>query len=228
MPESTVQLPKRPRGRPRKNQSQIPDATLIPKPKSLNPKPKTPQEHWEYARSLQHHISDHYAMKPTEQELAFYAVLTLPKKATVIELGVTHGHTAAVLIYACSLAGCSYTGIDNFSTEGNLEEVMKNLSGLQTPFTVLKDNTHQMQWEPKKLVDLVLFDAGHDHYNMRQDVEAWLPRIKPGGLALFHEYNPKVDYTDPHFPVKHYANMFSSSWEEVAYIPYLLIRRKPA
>jgi predicted O-methyltransferase YrrM len=227
---------KRPRGRPRKNSviavsKDNPSETLgqedqIPNRKSLTSKLKTPQEHWAYAKSLQHNISNHYAMKPTEQELAFYAALTLPKKASVVELGVTHGHTAAALIYACSLTGSSYTGIDNFTTEGSLEEANANLAALHLPFTVLKDNTHQINW--KKSVDLVLFDAGHDHYNMRADVEAWLPRLKPGGLALFHEYNPKNDYTDPHFPVKHYTDMFTKGWEEVTYIPFLLIRRKPA
>lgn len=199
---------KRGRGRPKKNTT-----------------PQTPEDHWAYAKTLNTHISDHYSMRPEEQELAFYAALSLPKKSRVVELGVTHGKTAALLAYACSLSQSTYTGIDNFSTEGSLEEAMANLQPLRLPITIIKNDTHSPEWG--KPVDYVLFDAGHDHFNMRADVDTWLPRLKPGGLALFHEFNPKIDYQDPHFPVKHYANMFTASWEEVAYIPFLMVRRKP-
>lgn len=37
-------------------------------------------------------------------------------------------------------------------------------------------------------VDMVFMDGGHDHDTVRWDVEAWLPKVKPGGIIAFHDY----------------------------------------
>jgi predicted O-methyltransferase YrrM len=43
-------------------------------------------------------------------------------------------------------------------------------------------------------VDLVFLDAGHTYEEVKQDIELWLPLIRPGGIICGH------DYGDPGFP----------------------------
>jgi hypothetical protein len=37
-------------------------------------------------------------------------------------------------------------------------------------------------------LDFVYIDAAHDYENARRDMEAWLPKIRPGGIMAGHDY----------------------------------------
>lgn len=39
-------------------------------------------------------------------------------------------------------------------------------------------------------VDFVFIDADHVYQSVRNDVLAWLPKVKPGGIIAGHDYNP--------------------------------------
>ena len=41
-------------------------------------------------------------------------------------------------------------------------------------------------------LDFVFIDAGHDYESVRDDIQAWLPKVKPGGWLSGHDYG--------HFP----------------------------
>lgn len=43
-------------------------------------------------------------------------------------------------------------------------------------------------------LDFAYIDANHDYKWVKQDVEAWWPKIKPGGILAGHDYG---DYTTP-------------------------------
>ena len=43
---------------------------------------------------------------------------------------------------------------------------------------------------PNESVDLVFVDGDHSHQQCRADIEAWLPKIKRGGVMLGHDYGP--------------------------------------
>jgi predicted O-methyltransferase YrrM len=190
-----------------------------------NKRGRPPKDHWSIALALTDSISPHYAMEEPERELAFKAALALQKGACIVELGVTHGKTAALLCYSAKLTGSKYYGIDNFKTEGSKQLVESTLAKLELKGTILTGDTNSVSWNQK--IDYLLIDAGHDESNMRQDAIRWLPLVNPGGLVLFHAYNPQVEYGDPHYPVKRYADYYTERWDTVAYIPYLLIKQKP-
>lgn len=42
--------------------------------------------------------------------------------------------------------------------------------------------------------DMIFLDAMHTYEDVRDDIERWLPRIRPGGVFAFH------DYGHDHFP----------------------------
>jgi len=38
-------------------------------------------------------------------------------------------------------------------------------------------------------VDLVFLDADHTYKQVKADIEAWLPKVRPGGWLSGHDYN---------------------------------------
>lgn len=180
---------------------------------------------WSVAYKRSQTVSDQYSMIPAEQKLAFDVALTLKPGAVIVELGVTYGRTALILATAAQVTGTKYYGIDNFKMGSSPEEITEHLARFDLPAKIIKGDTQTVAWNLP--IDCLLIDAGHDDLNMRQDTARWLPFLSPGGLVLFHAYNPDIDYTDPHFPVKRWAQERTEGWEEIAYIPYLLVKQKP-
>jgi hypothetical protein len=39
-------------------------------------------------------------------------------------------------------------------------------------------------------VDFVFIDADHVYDRVKEDILAWLPKVKPGGIIAGHDYNP--------------------------------------
>jgi predicted O-methyltransferase YrrM len=246
MPTATAIPVKKKRGRPRKSpllnkEEQSPPAAASlkgeagvkletnqpsPAPKKSKPQfPTDPEELWQAAHELSQSIIPHYSLYETEQKIAFHCSLALEKGATIVELGVTHGRTGCLLAYAAMARGAKYYGIDNFSLEGNPHQTRSFFDERNLKYNLIVGNTSEVAWD--KPIDMILFDAGHDELNMRQDTTRWLPYVKPGGLALFHAYNKDIDFTDPHWPVKRWADEYTRNWEEIFYLPSLMVRRKP-
>ena len=42
-------------------------------------------------------------------------------------------------------------------------------------------------------IDLCFLDGAHDEFNVRADIDAWYPKVRPGGVMLFHDYNINTD-----------------------------------
>lgn len=75
-------------------------------------------------------------------------------------------------------------------------------------------------------ISLLFIDAGHDESNVKPDIDIWLPLLKPGGIVIFHDYDDPYDPQSPHWAVRHYADLASSSWERQI-TNSMLIARKP-
>ena len=43
---------------------------------------------------------------------------------------------------------------------------------------------------PDESIDLVFIDGDHSYDQCRNDIEAWLPKLKKGGVMLGHDYGP--------------------------------------
>jgi hypothetical protein len=180
---------------------------------------------WDNALTLASTLSDHYSMRRNEQKFALQLALLLDTSATLVELGVTHGHTAAILCYAAKLKGFTYYGVDNFCLEGKPQDVTENLQALNLPFNLIVGNTNTVPW--KKPIDYLLIDGGHDVVNVTQDTIRWTQFLKPGGLVLFHDYNATITQSDPHWGIKNAADTYCYNWEIIAFEPWLLVKRKP-
>lgn len=46
-------------------------------------------------------------------------------------------------------------------------------------------------------IDLLFIDGDHSYEGVSRDIAAWLPYVKPGGVAIFHDAAPPTN-KDPH------------------------------
>lgn len=122
------------------------------------------------------------------------------KGAIVVELGTNQGRSACALALACEtnhVQGHVVT-IDDFdpNTGGgyvipDMEEAQRNVDrlGLTKYVTIVKSDSAEMaSLYIGPLIDLWFHDASHFYEDVKRDIEAWLPHMKPGGLMAFHDY----------------------------------------
>jgi predicted O-methyltransferase YrrM len=71
------------------------------------------------------------------------------------------------------------------------EETEKNIArlGLTEYITIIEGESASMasKWVGPP-IDLLFHDASHFYAQVKDDIEAWLPNMKPGGLMAFHDY----------------------------------------
>jgi len=71
----------------------------------------------------------------------------------------------------------------------NLAETFKALYGFQNRATLIRELSNQAAalFGPASL-DFVYIDAAHDYEHVKQDLAAWAPTVKPGGILAGHDY----------------------------------------
>lgn len=49
----------------------------------------------------------------------------------------------------------------------------------------------------ERSLDALFFDGDHRYSSVKADLQAWLPRVKPGGLVFGHDYEVRLEVCDP-------------------------------
>lgn len=129
--------------------------------------------------------------------------VSLPSGSTVIEIGSLFGRSSAAW---CQGAGDEKTVVCIDTWEGTPDTVYKGgpLEAYMTEdvFAQFQSNMSSMGFSPRVLrmdsveaaklfsdrsVDLVFVDG--DHYKVVEDLDAWVPKIKIGGLICGHDWH---------------------------------------
>lgn len=207
--ETSEEPPKKKRGRPKKKPDPVatgpekaaePEATEpVPVPEKTAPKPKTQAE-----------IPDHYwsTIQGWCKYHLFYGrmVAEAEEGAKFVEVGSWKGQSAAYMGVEILKSGknIEFTCIDHF--KGSEEEAhqadpeVKNLEAVFTAnmkpcvdaglnLTVLKSDSEKAADKFKDgSLDFVFLDAGHDYATVRRDIEAWLPKVRVGGIIGGDDY----------------------------------------
>lgn len=138
----------------------------------------------------------------------FYEFISKKNFKILVEVGSWKGHSISYLgkllknsdaeIYAVDLWDETYKYEDNINLKKQkkiLHEIFKeNLkkNGLEGRVKDIKSYS----WEAAKnfsdsSVDFVFIDADHKYESVVKDINAWLPKIKKGGIISGHDYfNP--------------------------------------
>lgn len=122
------------------------------------------------------------------------AVQRFPSGATFVEVGVLHGQSLAFLAVEIVNSGkqIQLIGVDNFEWhDGQLATVVKNLQRPGLEFIrLIKAESHKAAEQfADKSVEFVFLDACHEYEYIAKDIDAWLPKIKQGGMISGHDYD---------------------------------------
>jgi hypothetical protein len=122
-----------------------------------------------------------------------------PMKSHFVEVGVWKGRSASFLATEIINSGKIIT-LDLVDTWNGSEEhtplqedlfgiFMKNIQPVLPYVNIRRTNSisASSSYEDRSL-DFVFIDAAHDYENVKADINAWLPKIKPGGYLAGHDY----------------------------------------
>lgn len=130
-----------------------------------------------------------------------YLALLLPRNPMVVNIGAGAGTSALAFLEARrDLRLCTIDIQEESSPLGCLEG---ELNALRDSGIVFAHRYQQICGDSKRVAwiggppDLVLVDGDHTYEGCKGDIEAWLPRLKPGGILALHDYR-KPDENKPH------------------------------
>lgn len=125
---------------------------------------------------------------------------------SIVEVGTWLGRSLSFIKDICMEHGTTVWCIDTWAgsptdqtarlaQEGDVYDAfMQNVQdmGVESLIHVLRrpsaDAAHSF---PDGSIDLVMIDADHRYESVRQDIDAWLPKVKLGGTIMGHDYNPR-------------------------------------
>ena len=121
---------------------------------------------------------------------------TLSDGATVVEVGTYEGKSFAYLMCEMVNTGKRFkiTGVDSFTFMGeNGKPILENFIEHMKPVEGMYDTIISQSWDAARLfkdesIDFVFLDADHVYESIKRDIQAWLPKVKKGGVIAGHDY----------------------------------------
>lgn len=119
--------------------------------------------------------------------------------AHFVEVGVWKGRSASYMAVEIINSGKNITfdlvdmwngTISTQATQKNVYQVfLKNIEPVLSYVNIKKMNSIMAsKTYQNDSLDFVFIDAAHDYENVKADITAWLPKIKPGGCIAGHDY----------------------------------------
>ena len=116
-----------------------------------------------------------------------------------VEVGLFEGRSLSYLVIECHNSGKRlkvygvdpFYGLSRFRTRLNLVlKFKKNTFLIHKKFTLItKSSIVAAQEFEDASLDFVFIDANHDYEYVKEDILAWLPKIKKGGVMAGHDYH---------------------------------------
>lgn len=127
-------------------------------------------------------------------------VSSAPEGSTIVELGSFKGRSFSHLLELANKSSkkLNLVSIDTFkgSAEHNesklYEEFKKNIDSLYFKYpyiTIVGESVNVSKIFTEKSIYAVLIDASHEYEDVRNDIEAWKPKIIPGGYIAGDDYD---------------------------------------
>lgn len=138
-----------------------------------------------------------------------------------VEVGVWRGHTSAALFE--TFPGLHLDLIDLWLETGFRSTVSVADAYIEAKYVtdfaahrrniVIGDSVETAKKYADESFDFVFVDANHTYERVLQDLKAWWPKLKQGGLFLGHDYNGRLDKKGK-FGVKQAVDEFAVSVEK--------------
>ena len=153
---------------------------------------------WEFRLRLCGHglcfkIFTHLTLE--EKLLLYKLACKLEPASVIVEVGSYLGASSTFLAVAAkerrSMVYCVDTWTNEAMSEGPLDtytEFISNTQRYSEQIRPLRGRSLEIAEEFLEPIDLLFMDADHSYAACRSDAEAWLPKVKPGGIVVFHDF----------------------------------------
>ena len=115
-----------------------------------------------------------------------------------VEIGVWKGETTKYLLEHCNLD--KVICVDNYITNNELydtkiiekaKEQALLLTKIPKVFFYDLSSKEAAKHVKDNSIDIIYIDADHTYESVKQDIEAWYPKVREGGILCGHDYNIK-------------------------------------
>lgn len=161
------------------------------------------------AMILTRSVSSATAFSDAECEAYFDLLSQMPEHALIVEVGLQYGRSSSIALQVAKACNLRYHGIDPFTDHADVEKAwLKMALSAGASFLFSKKASNEVVL--REPIDLILVDGDHTYQGVADDCKHFLPLIRHGGYALFHDfghkslpevYNAVLDYMDgnPHW-----------------------------
>ncbi len=122
----------------------------------------------------------------TDEECRAYfdVLMSLEPESLIVEVGLEYGRSSSVALQVAKERGLRYIGIDEGYHRSEWSEAFDQFSR-----HVYWGRSENLMWF--RQIDAILIDGDHSKAGVRDDCEHFLPYVKHGGYAIFHDW-PEV------------------------------------
>ena len=160
--------------------------------------------------------------KQSELELLDRLARSMPSGAFVVEVGSFRGRsTVAIAAGLEHVQDARLVAVDTFAGDPEWDEIAavseaRRLFDLNTGDilfleVIQAESVRAADEVADASVDWVFIDALHDYRSVRDDIRAWAPKVKPGGLISGHDYG-RAGVTDAVLAVFNRVDVEQSIW----------------
>lgn len=107
----------------------------------------------------------------------------------VVEIGTSHGYSAIWLALAMKRTGGKLTTYEIDEERAKLAEANFEKAGVDDVITLVLGDAHEKVADQKGPIDILFLDADKSGYI--DYLEKLLPKVRPGGLVMAHNINPR-------------------------------------
>jgi len=121
---------------------------------------------------------------------------TATRGSTYVELGSYLGASSCFIASGIQSAGnlAKLYCVDTWANEGMAEgsrdtygDFLENTTAFKDIIVPLRGKSENIARNFDQEIDFIFIDAGHDYQNVKTDVLAWFPKLRPGAQVIFHD-----------------------------------------
>ena len=130
---------------------------------------------------------------------------------SAVEVGVKQGYFSEVILSSCSTI-TDFTGVDLWATQKSyddsanvaqtdqnsyFEESKTRLAKFEGRWRLVKGDSLAVSTTfPDSSIDFIYLDARHDYRSVIDDIAAWAPKVRPGGILAGHDFLDLDEYSE--------------------------------
>ena len=118
----------------------------------------------------------------------------LSRGKVCLELGAFKGRTTVAMastakrVHTIDTFNAGEDGQEQKNRTTTLNEFKENISGYKNIKYYVGDRKEYIDKFKLKYFDLIFVDSDHTYKSVKEDIQLCLPRLKPGGMIVFHDY----------------------------------------